>query len=279
MKQTSANPASDAYGHDAAPVLAAQETGYDVGGKWLVRDVTASFKAGRFTALIGPNGAGKTTLLRLLCGDLTPTAGASFLDGTKIATLARAELALRRAVLPQQSSLAFPLSVEEVVAMGRGPFGETMSEKETAVRHAMEQTDITPLAGRNYMTLSGGERQRVHLARVWTQIEGMDASAPRILFLDEPTNNLDLLHRSRMLRSAKALCRAGVAVIAVLHDFNEVLDVADDVLLMHQGQMQIMKSTPEAMRPDVLEPVFQVPLLESRTPDGRLRLWSDCAEC
>ncbi|MEM1059752.1 MAG: heme ABC transporter ATP-binding protein [Verrucomicrobiota bacterium] len=260
---------------ETVAVLSADEVGYQVGRKWLVRGVTARFQTGRFTALIGPNGAGKTTLLRLLCGDLTPSTGRAFLDGRETVYLTKNEQARRRAVLPQQSSLAFPMTVEEVVAMGRGPFAETIAETEAAVRRAMEQTDIIGLSGRDYLTLSGGERQRVHLARVWTQVEGMDPTAPRVLFLDEPTNNLDPLHRTRLLHAARKLCREGVAVVAVLHDFNEVLDCAHDVALMHGGRLEVMQPTAAVMTPEALEPVFQVKLLEARTPDGRLRLWPD----
>lgn len=255
--------------------LVADGIGFTIGGARLLEQIGLSFPAGDFTALIGPNGAGKTTLLRILAGDLTPTAGEVSFLGKELATYNRLELARSRAVLPQSSALSFPLSVEEVIAMGRGPFGETQSEVGQAVRQAMRETDILSLAGRDYLTLSGGERQRVHLARVWTQVRGMPSERPRILFLDEPTNHLDLAHRRQILQSAKALTEDGVTVIAVLHDFNEVLDYAEHVAVLNHGCRVAWGQAEQVMQPKILDPVFSVNLQEAYLPSGKRRLWPE----
>ncbi len=255
--------------------LIAEAVGFTVGQARLLAAIDLAVVPSEFTALIGPNGAGKTTLLRILAGDLSPTAGRVTFQGQKLAAFSKLELAQKRAVLPQQSSLAFPLSVEEVIAMGRGPFRETHRVVDQAVMKAMRETDIMPLAGRDYLTLSGGERQRVHLARVWAQVRGMSPEGPRLLFLDEPTNHLDLAHRRQILQSAKSLTDDGVTVIAVLHDFNEVLDYADHVAVLDRGRRVAWGEAEEVMQPSVLDEVFSVHLQEAYLPSGTRRLWPE----
>lgn len=258
----------------AAPVLTTENATYAIGDSVLVREVSIAIAAGGVTALMGPNGAGKTTLLRLLAGDLTSTSGHVSLAGRVVSQISKHDLARQRAVLPQQSALAFSLLVEEVVAMGRGPFGEGAAACAKAVHRAMAETGIVHLTGRDYLTLSGGERQRVHLARVWAQIDGMEPNAPPVLFLDEPTNNLDLRHREQILDAATTLARQGVAVVAVLHDVNEALDHADQIVLMQRGRCLEHGPAEDLLCPDILEPCFGVRLREFVGSDGRRRLWT-----
>lgn len=252
--------------------LEAHNLGFTVNKRWLVRCVNWAFRPGAFTVLLGPNGAGKTTLLKMLSGDLAPSEGKVELGGEAIADMSQQHLARQRAVLPQQSALAFPLMVEEVVAMGRGPFGDHPAQQETILHEVMEQAGVSALAGRNVLTLSGGERQRVHLARVLAQVWSPPSEQrPCVLLLDEPTNALDLRYRGDILRVAKCITQHGHTVIAVLHDLNEALGVADDALLLHNGNIAAAGPADTVIRPAQLEPVFQVPIQEIVHPETAKR--------
>ncbi|MFS0694142.1 heme ABC transporter ATP-binding protein [Streptomyces nitrosporeus] len=193
-------------------------------------DLTAH--AGEVVALVGPNGAGKSTLLAALAADLPPDSGAVRIDGRPAAAWTPAELALRRAVLPQSATLSFPFPVEDVVRMGRAPWAGTPLEAEddTAVAAAMAATEVTRFAGRPFSALSGGERARVALARVLAQ------RAP-LLLLDEPTAALDLRHQELVLRVCRERAAAGDAVVVVLHDLGLAAAYADRAVVLRDGRV------------------------------------------
>ena len=174
----------------------------------------------RLTAVLGPNGAGKSSLVRLLSGETTPDLGKVTLDGRDLKRWDRRDLARRRAVLSQSVSLTFPLSVAEVVMLGRAPHRarSTRAEDMAAAEASLKAADVWHLAGRAYPTLSGGERQRVQFARVLAQLEDGGQSGTRYLILDEPTSSLDIRHQARLLGLAGGLARKGWGVLAVLHD-------------------------------------------------------------
>ncbi|MCW5772176.1 MAG: ATP-binding cassette domain-containing protein, partial [Rhodospirillaceae bacterium] len=175
-------------------MIAAERIGYAVGRKSLVAEVSLSLARGELLAVIGPNGAGKSTLLRMLAGELAPAAGTISLDGKPLAAWAPAEIARRRAVLPQSSTLTFPFSVAEVALLGRAPHNGGIDTRQDLiiVQHALAVAGVGHLAARRYPSLSGGERQRVHLARVLAQLmTGPGRYEPGFLLLDEPVTSLD----------------------------------------------------------------------------------------
>jgi ABC-type hemin transport system ATPase subunit len=161
------------------------------GRRVLVEDLSLTLHPGEVLGLLGPNGAGKSTVLAGLCGDLVPTAGSATLDGRPLARWSRAELARRRAVLPQASRLAFSFRVREIAGMGVLP--GSGAAPAALVDEALGRADVAHLAERDYATLSGGEQQRVQLARVLAQL--WSGAGPRYLLLDEPTASLDLAHQ------------------------------------------------------------------------------------
>ncbi len=202
-------------------MICADRLGIRIGRRWLLQDVSLTLQPGTLTAVLGPNGAGKTTLLRALNGELTPDAGTVTLDGAPIRTLPGRILARRRAVLSQGSGLAFGLTVEEVVALGRLPHAGTQSAREDHAALAAVRGDFG-LAGlwtRPFPTLSGGERQRVQLARAAAQLWRPDGDQHgQLLFLDEPAAALDLAQQARALRFAQDAAARGAIASAVLHD-------------------------------------------------------------
>lgn len=260
-----------------APVLTASGLVVRRGGRALLNDVALSLPPGRVTAVIGPNGAGKSTLLRTLSGELTPDAGAVAFLSSPLSAWPVADLARRRAVLPQESDLRFPFRVEEVVRLGRIPHpggGDTAHDRALAL-DALRQVDLAPLADRLYPTLSGGEKQRVHLARALAQLQpaaGVPAPLGRVLLLDEPTASLDLAHQHGVLALARDFAlREHVAVLAILHDLNLVLAYADDVHVLHHGRVVASGPVTETLRPGLIHEVFGVPARSLELPGSTRR--------
>lgn len=217
--------------------LAADHVSYEIAGKVLLSDVCLAVAPGRVTMLIGPNGAGKSTLLKLLAGEIAPGRGRVLLDGVDLARLPAEEIARRRAVLPQQSHLLLPFTVEEVVAFGRHAFRELRSTTRALCREAMEQTGIAHLARRLYPSLSGGEQTRAQLARVFAQALG-DSGVARCLLLDEPAASLDAQHQHQMCDAVRRFAHErGAGVIVTMHDLNLAAQYGDDVHVLHAGEM------------------------------------------
>ncbi len=117
----------------APPRVVATNVGYRIGHADLLRDVSLVVRPGEVLVMVGPNGAGKSTLLNVLAGDLAPTSGTVLLDGKPIGAYKPHDLALERAVLPQQALLQFAFTVREVVEMGRSPHDDTYEETQAIV--------------------------------------------------------------------------------------------------------------------------------------------------
>lgn len=223
----------------------------------LVHGVNLKVHPGRFTAILGPNGAGKSTLLKLLCGQLKPTGGTIFFGGKPLAEWKARDLAKVRAVLPQQSAVPFDFTAQEVVLLGRSPYGDGGSQ-EALAREAMRMTDSDHLAERVVTTLSGGELQRVQFARVLLQIGWQPSRDGRCLLLDEPISNLDPAHQHGALQVARDMARRGVAVLVVLHDLNLAAQYADHVVLMKHGGIVAEGVPAEVMTAERIGEVFSV---------------------
>src|SRR6185369_9814202 len=145
---------------------------FRVGNKALISAISLAFEPGKLHLIIGPNGAGKSTLIKVLARLLRPHSGNVSYEGVDAKDASEADLAKRRAVLSQAVEVAFPLSVREVVMMGRYPHfgGRPGPADEQIVDELMRFFDVTEFKDRDYQTLSGGERQRVNFARVLAQL-------------------------------------------------------------------------------------------------------------
>ncbi|MBJ7905606.1 heme ABC transporter ATP-binding protein [Streptomyces sp. NPDC003656] len=244
-----------------AVLLSARGLGLRVGGTWLLRDVDLDLAAGTLLAVVGPNGAGKSTLLSLLAGDRPPTTGTVHVDGLPTVGTRPADLARRRAVLPQRPLLSFPFTVADVVAMGRAPWAGTDAEDddEDAVAGALTATGMTGFAHRRYPTLSGGEQARASFARVLAQ------HTP-VLLLDEPTAALDLRHQEQLMRTARERADAGHAVLAVLHDLQLAAAYADEIAVLHDGRLVERGEPATVLTEPLLEEVYQLPVEVLRHP-------------
>jgi iron complex transport system ATP-binding protein len=225
--------------------------------------VTLEARRGGLTAIVGPNGSGKSTLVRALIGRIPVERGTIRIDGSPAAMLDGAELARRVAVVTQREDLAFPLLVSEYVALGRFPhLGIWHAAAETdqrAIDASIDAAGVAALRERRIDALSGGEWQRVRLARALAQ--GGDA-----LVLDEPTAFLDVGHEMSVFELLSGLARTGKAVLLISHQLNLVARFADQLVLLHRGAVAAAGPPDAVMQADILERVYEWPLVVSRDP-------------
>ncbi len=251
---------------NAAPRLEARGLAYAYPGaaRPAVDDVALRLDAGAFHAVIGPNGSGKSTLLRLLLGSLRPGRGAVLHEGAPLESWDRAALARRVAVVPQSEEIVFPLTVLELVAMGRyphvGPWRREREVDRRAVRRALERCDIAEFATRPLATLSGGERQRARVARALAQ-------EPRTLVLDEPSASLDIRHEMAIFELLHTLARRdGAAVLLVTHNLNLAARYADRLLLLDGGRTVAEGAPATVLRPETIGRVYRWPVTLTAHP-------------
>jgi ABC-type cobalamin/Fe3+-siderophores transport system ATPase subunit len=214
-------------------------------------------------AIAGPNGAGKSTLLSIMAGLRHPYSGSCLYRDTEIRRWPRRDFARRVAFLPQMMRFEFPFTTEQVVLMGRTPYGGGWFESPAdfeLVEQAMTITDTLAFRARDFRSLSGGERQRVVLASALAQ-------KPETLLLDEPTTFLDLKHQISMYRLLAQLGRQGMLVISVTHDLNLALQFADRALVLDRGRLASDGSPAEVFTPQLIRDVFEV---DATLNSGRL---------
>jgi iron complex transport system ATP-binding protein len=225
--------------------------------------VTLAASRGLLTAIVGPNGSGKSTLVRALIGRIPLERGVIRVDGLATTGLSRAELARRVAVITQREELAFPLLVSEYVALGRFPhlgiWHAAEANDQRAIDASIDAAGVAALRERRIDALSGGEWQRVRLARALAQ--GGD-----VLVLDEPTTFLDIGHEMSVFELLHGLARTGKAVLLISHQLNLVARFADQLVLLHRGAVAAAGSPNSVMRAEILERVYEWPLVVSRDP-------------
>ena len=197
--------------------------------------IDLQIQAGERVALIGPNGAGKSTLLRVVTRLVTPSEGTVTVGGDLLASLDRAAIARRIAVVPQEVVVPFSTRVEELVALGRLPHEDPLRgarpADRAAVATAIERVGIGHLLGRDVRELSLGERQ---LALVALAV----AQAAPVMILDEPTVHLDLHHQVATMELLVDLNgRDGTTVIAVLHDLGLAAHFFPRLVLLDHGRI------------------------------------------
>ncbi|MDD5362224.1 MAG: heme ABC transporter ATP-binding protein [Ignavibacteria bacterium] len=220
-------------------MLKANNVSYCIDNRYLLKNISLEFKPGEFTVIMGQNGAGKSTLLRLLAGSTKATEGEITLFDKDIKSYKEIELARMRAVLSQHYEISFPVTIRDIVMMGRYPHFKSEPAKKDIeiIDKTLTLMGIENLKERSYDTLSGGEAQKVQMARVLSQIWQHENNNDKILFLDEPVSQLDIQYQYFMLQVAKKFTKENVMVIAVLHDLNLALAYADNIVFLKNGEL------------------------------------------
>jgi ABC-type Mn2+/Zn2+ transport system ATPase subunit len=229
-------------------LIAFERAALGYGRRVVLEDISFEVNRGDYLGLVGPNGAGKTTVLKVLLGIHAALSGG-----------VRRAPGLRFGYVPQREQLNynFPLSVADVVLMGRPPHArwqrESRARDREAVDHALAQVGLTPLARRQIRFLSGGERQRMLIARALV-------SEPTVLVLDEPTNGMDLAATTQILALVRQLRRdQGITVLLVSHALNEVANEVDRIALVVGGRFRL-GPTAEILTSDTLSAMYGIPV-------------------
>ncbi|MDK8660162.1 ABC transporter ATP-binding protein [Corynebacterium sp. MSK204] len=247
-------PSADRPNTAGGVVASSVTVGY--GQRTIIRDLSATFPAGKITTIVGPNGCGKSTLLRAMSGLLDLGTGHVSVDGQNISEMKRKDVARILGVLPQSPVAPEGLLVSDLVARGRHPhqawFRQWSSTDEDAVFEALKQTGSADLASRTLDELSGGQRQRVWISMVLAQNTD-------ILFLDEPTTYLDLATSVDILELVDSLRqKLGRTVVMVLHDLNLAVRYSDYLVVMKDGQVIASGAPAEIITAELLQDAFDL---------------------
>lgn len=222
------------------------------GGTTVLQQVSTSLVPGQITAICGPNGAGKSSLLMGLAGLLKPAVGNVKLGEGELAEMPSRERAKAIGYLPQSADVAWDVSVESLVALGRLPHRD---RGEVEVETAIAALSLEDLRHRPVSRLSGGERGRALLARVL-------AGTPKWILADEPLAALDLAHQLNLIANLKACAAAGQGVVIVLHDLALAKNHADRVLVLRaqdgRGRLVTDGSPDQGLSPEVINNVWGV---------------------
>ncbi|MDH6253158.1 iron complex transport system ATP-binding protein [Chryseobacterium sp. H1D6B] len=221
--------------------------------------VDVSLEYGEFLAIVGPNGAGKSSLLSILANEVKQGKQQILFKNKSIAEWEVRELSKHKSKFSQHNSNEIPLQVKDVVMMGRYPYFDSQPKKEDleAMNTMMYETDVYHLKERDYNTLSGGEKQRVHLSRVMAQLD--NEIAHKLVFLDEPLNNLDIKHQYKALEIIKNFTKKANSAIVVLHDLNLAAQFADKILLMKSGRVSAYGTPQEVFTAENISAAYNFP--------------------
>ena len=230
----------------------------------ILEKVNVSLQKGKLTALIGVNGSGKTTLLKTAASMITPLDGKIEIDGEDVSRLSQQKIAKKLAYLPQSRNIPH-MTAGELVLCGRFAhlsFPRVYSEKDKAVAaEAMERMGISHFSHTPLSSLAGGERQNVYVAMALAQ--GSD-----YILLDEPTTYLDVAHKIELMKTLKSLAENGKGVVAVLHDLSLALEFADEIAVIHGGNITQYSSPRELLKSGALQEAFGVRIVCTETDGG-----------
>ena len=250
--------------------ISAEGLHYEVDAQTLLDGVDLDAERGQLVGLIGPNGAGKTTLLRAIAGILSYSQGVVLLEGSDLKNATPRDIARALALVPQVAPYTQGFTALELVLMGRYPHMARLqieSKQDNLIaRNAMRLTETEQFADRTLDTLSGGERQRIFVSRALAQ-------QPRILLLDEPTSNLDILHQLKVIGLVRKLVGGGLTSIAAIHDLQMAARYCDRLVLMKDGKVLAQGPPEEVLTSDTLASSFGIKAEVYRDPiNGSLAL-------
>ncbi len=226
----------------------------------ILREITANYEAGRIHGLVGPNGSGKTTLLKNICRIYYPQKGEVKLLGRDCKTMDRRSLSSLVSLVPQNPKVNFPISVYELVLMGRYPhlkrFQALSKFDREVVEIALQATNSVHLRERSLTELSGGEAQLVLIARAL-------ATEAALILLDEPTASLDIGNSLAIMELLLGLKKQGKTILTSVHDLNQARRFCDTITILKDGEIYYYGPSERAFTDVALEEVFRVSLAKT----------------
>ena len=228
---------------------------YGLGEENLLDKINLNIEKGKFIGILGPNGCGKSTLLKVILKYLNPKEGIIKIENKELKEYTQSELAEILSFVPQKSSLTMPLTVEDVVYMGRVPYMKNKwtgfdREDREKVEKIMQMLKIDKFKNRVVFSLSGGEFQRVLLARALAQ-------NTNIMLLDEPTSALDMNYALEIMKLTSYFVKnKNLTAVMVLHDLNLASMYCDSIILLKEGKIAYEGTPKELFRPEILEEIY-----------------------
>lgn len=230
--------------------------------------VDIAVAAGHITGIIGPNGAGKTTLLKMLAGLLKPSSGTIYLDNQPLFEIAPPQRALQIAYLEQHAFVHWPLTVRQLIELGRFPHRLSPENSPAIDKHVIDnvinQVGLGSLVDRRFNALSGGERARVIIARAL-------AVQAEYLLVDEPIASLDLNYQLEVMNILSKQAVTGTAVCLILHDLNLAAAYCEHLYLINRGILVGHGPAEVVLTRDTIKSTFGIDATVSR-PDGRVQI-------
>lgn len=236
--------------------------GYDE--REVLHHINLELSPGKITILVGPNGCGKSTLLKALVGINPHMKGEILVDEKEIQSYKTVDLAKKVAYLSQSKNIP-DITVLKMVLHGRFAYlnyPRKYRKEDYEIAHkALQWVGMSGLENEPMQRLSGGMRQKVYIAMALAQ------DTPVIL-MDEPTTYLDIYHQLKMMDMAKDLAKEGKTVVMVLHDLSQALRTADELVVLHDGIVQVQGTAQEVYESGKLKDVFGINIQQVTTQSG-----------
>jgi len=232
---------------------------FSIEDKKVLHGISAAFEPCKIHGIIGPNGSGKSTLLKNICRIWEPQSGTVFIKKIDYRLISRKDLSRMITLVPQNTDVGFPISVYDIVAMGRNPhlgrFTPLKRMDRDIIDMALQETHVYELKDRNINELSGGESQLCIIARA------LATEAP-IILLDEPTSDLDIKHSLTIMELLVGLKEKGKTILASIHDLNLAKRFCDTISIIQKGEIFFAGSPSDAFSADTMKQVFDVDFTE-----------------
>ena len=236
-------------------ILEVKDVSFSYGKFPVLSHINLRVEKGKVTSILGVNGAGKSTLLKCINGILKVHSGEILINGKDIRRMSRTEIAREISYVPQRSEIP-SITVFEAVLLGRKPYIKWDATKNDIeiTKNVLKMLDLERFSLRYITEISGGEFQKVVIARALVQ-------QPKVMLLDEPTNNLDLKNQFEVMDIIKKISRIhNIASVVVMHDINLALRFSDEFVLMKEGKI-FASGGIEVITPENVESVYGIPVM------------------
>lgn len=226
---------------------------FNYGKHAALHGISLRFEGSGLISLLGPNGSGKSTLLKSI-NRIINSKGEVFFNNKKVNEMPVSEIASIFGYVPQSISSAFPITVFDMLLLGRKPYlGWNPSERDIdIVSENISLMGLKDFVLRQINELSGGERQKVLIATALSQ-------EPKILLFDEPTNNLDIKHQLDVMKHIKNIViEKQILALIAMHDLNLAAQYSDEIVMLQKGRIYTQGKPEDVMTKENIKAIYGV---------------------
>ncbi len=235
------------------------------GPKTIVKDISFEVEKGRIVTILGANGEGKTTLIKAICQLKKSRTGSVLVNGANLSGLKHGERAARISYVPQSHKPGLPLTVLDMVVLGRqycrGIFAEPSREDYEKAERVLERLSLTDCMNEIFTKLSGGEQRLVLIARALVQ-------SAEYMVLDEPVANLDLGNQIKVLKVIEELASEGMGILMSSHFPQHSLWLQARTIILHKGSIIASGEAEDVIKGETLSRIYATPIAVVRDENG-----------